>query len=95
MELAPIPCLSDPGGQQHELDKDIVTIGRAIENDIVVTSKRVSREHARIRREGRKLLLEDLGSTNGTFVNEKPVTEAQLKLDSRLRIGETIFRDEE
>jgi hypothetical protein len=49
--LTPVPCLTDPDGQQHELARDLVTIGRAIENDIVVTSKRVSREHARIRRE--------------------------------------------
>ena len=40
--------------------------------------------------------VEDLGSTNGTFVNEKQVSgEAQLKLDSRVRIGETVFRYEE
>ena len=81
--LTPIPCLTDPGGQQHELARELTTIGRAIENDIVVTSKRVSREHARIRREGRKLLLEDLGSTNGTFLNDE-----RLAAPAELRDGD-------
>ncbi len=92
MELTPIPCLRDPGGQQHDLDKDIVTIGRAIENDIVVTSKRVSREHAHIRREGRKLLLEDLGSTNGTFLNdERVVAPLELRDGDQVAVGEVVF----
>ncbi len=90
--LTPIPCLTDPGGQQHELARELTTIGRAIENDIVVTSKRVSREHARIRREGRKLLLEDLGSTNGTFLNdERLAAPAELRDGDQVAVGEVVF----
>ena len=37
--------------------------------DIVITSKRVSREHTRLQREGRKVVVEDLNSTNGTYLN--------------------------
>ena len=72
-----------------------ITVGRAATSDIVLDEQFVSSTHARLVPRGQFYYVEDLGSTNGTFVNEKPVTEAQLKLDSRLRIGETTFRYEE
>ena len=72
-----------------------VTVGRASSSDIVLDEQFVSSTHARLVPRGQFFYVEDLGSTNGTFVNEKAVTEAQLKLDSRLRIGETVFRYEE
>ena len=56
----------------------------------------VSSTHARFVPRDSFYYVEDLGSTNGTFVNEKKVNgEAQLKLESRVRIGETVFRYEE
>jgi pSer/pThr/pTyr-binding forkhead associated (FHA) protein len=72
-----------------------VTIGRAPTSSIVLDEPTVSSTHARLVTRGQIYVVEDLGSTNGTYVNERAVTEAQLKLDSRLRIGETVFRYEE
>ncbi len=72
-----------------------ITVGRAPTSDIVLDEQFVSSTHARLVPRGQFYYVEDLGSTNGTFVNEKDVTEAQLRLDSRLRIGETVFRYEE
>ena len=72
-----------------------ITVGRASTSDIVLDEQFVSSTHARLLPRGQFYYVEDLGSTNGTFVNEKQVTEAQLKLDSRVRIGETTFRYEE
>ena len=73
-----------------------ITVGRASSSDIVLDEHFVSSTHARFVPRGSFYYVEDLGSTNGTFVNEKRVSgEAQLKLDSRVRIGETIFRYEE
>ena len=72
-----------------------ITVGRAAASDVVLDEQFVSSAHARLVPRGQFYYVEDLGSTNGTFVNEKQVTEAQLKLDSRLRIGETTFRYEE
>ena len=72
-----------------------ITVGRAATSDIVLDEQFVSSTHARLLPRGQFYYVEDLGSTNGTFVNEKQVTEAQLKLDSRVRIGETTFRYEE
>jgi hypothetical protein len=72
-----------------------ITVGRASTSDVVLDEQFVSSTHARLVPRGQFYYVEDLGSTNGTFVNEKQVTDAQLKLDSRLRIGETTFRYEE
>ena len=72
-----------------------VTVGRASSSSIVLDESTVSSTHARLRPRGQIYVVEDLGSTNGTYVNERAVTEAQLKMDSRLRIGETVFRYEE
>jgi hypothetical protein len=72
-----------------------VTVGRAPTSNIVLDETTVSSTHARLRPRGQIYVVEDLGSTNGTYVNERAVTEAQLRLDSRLRIGETVFRYEE
>ena len=72
-----------------------IMVGRASTSDIVLDEEFVSSTHARFIPRGQFFVVEDLGSTNGTFVNEKQVAEAQLKLDTRVRIGETIFRYEE
>jgi hypothetical protein len=72
-----------------------INVGRAASSDIVLDEQFVSSTHARLVPRGQFYYVEDLGSTNGTFVNEKQVTDAQLKMDSRLRIGETTFRYEE
>jgi pSer/pThr/pTyr-binding forkhead associated (FHA) protein len=86
------PFLTDPSGKEHYLTNPISTIGRAVENDVVILSKRISREHARIRREGRKLFLEDLGSTNGTFLNDERVqAPVTLRDGDRITLGEVVF----
>jgi hypothetical protein len=90
------PFLTDPTGREHPLTVDTTTIGRAIENDIVISSKRVSREHACVRREGWHAILEDLGSTNGTFLNdERMLTPVELHDQDRITIGDVtlIFHD--
>ena len=87
-----IPFLTDPNGQEHHLENETISIGRAIESDIVITSKRVSREHARIRREGRHTFLEDAGSSNGTFLNdERLLTPTELRDNDRIAIGDVTF----
>jgi hypothetical protein len=72
-----------------------VTIGRSPASDIVLADPFVSSTHARLVPRGQLYFVEDLGSTNGTFVGGREVTDAQLKPDDRLHIGETTFRYEE
>ncbi|MFW6135973.1 MAG: FHA domain-containing protein [Chloroflexota bacterium] len=86
------PFLTDPTGREHVLADAVTTIGRAVENDVVVTSRRVSREHTRLRREGWRVILEDLGSTNGTFLNgERVLNPVQLRDEDRIRVGDVSF----
>jgi pSer/pThr/pTyr-binding forkhead associated (FHA) protein len=104
-ETDSVPYLADSSGQRHLLSGEAITIGRAVENDIVVTGRRVSREHARVRRAGRRVLLEDLSSANGTFLNdERVLTPAELREGDAITIGEvtltyhdpdTTFRDQD
>jgi len=89
-ELA--PYFTDPTGREHLLSGESITIGRAVENEIVVTSKRVSREHARVRREGWHVVLEDLDSTNGTFLNdERVLSPTELRDQDRVAIGDVVL----
>jgi hypothetical protein len=66
-----------------------LTIGRAPDNGLVVRDGRASRHHARI--DGRRgtLILSDLGSTNGSFVNDRRVDSVALGAGDRIRIGTT------
>jgi hypothetical protein len=83
-------------GEGMELDlQGWLTIGRSPGSDLSLDDGFVSTTHARIVPRGQYFYVEDLGSTNGTFVNEKRVTEAQLRPAARVRIGETVLRYEE
>ena len=61
-----------------ELDQDSYTIGREAGNEIVIEDPQVSRRHAQLTRQGASYLIEDIGSTNGTYVNGKRVTAPVL-----------------
>lgn len=85
-----------PAGESEAGDTiplgEIVTIGRSPGNKLVLHDAQVSRNHALIRREGTRYLIIDLGSANGTFINDKPVTTATpLRSNDVIRLGESIF----
>jgi adenylate cyclase len=67
--------------------KDETTIGRSDDNDIVLTGPTVSRNHARIEKTKKGYLLADLGSLNGTEVNQKVIQNALLKHNDQIKIG--------
>jgi pSer/pThr/pTyr-binding forkhead associated (FHA) protein len=64
--------------QVFDLDQDVLSLGREAGNDLVVEDPQISRRHARLTRQGHSYLLEDLGSTNGTFVNGSRVSTPVL-----------------
>jgi len=74
-------------GAAHELTDEVITIGRATDNMIVIDDPSVSGRHAQLRLAGEVYRLKDLESTNGTCVNGIPVTETALRFDDRIRFG--------
>lgn len=86
------PYITDPTGQEHFLTGETITIGRALDNDIVITSKRVSREHACLRRDGRHVFIEDMESANGVFLNdERVLASKELRDGDRIQVGDIDF----
>ena len=77
--------------QVYDLSKDNVTIGRDITNDIVINDPEVSRHHLRFTRGGGGFTMEDLGSTNGTFINGQRMTGSRpLRSGDMIGLGETV-----
>ncbi len=86
------PYLVDPSGHRHLLAGERVTLGRGADCDVVITSKRASRDHARILFERHKVWVEDLGSANGTWINDERITSPrELRDGDRLSIGDTAL----
>ncbi len=67
------------GRRTVPLDRPIVTIGRSLDNDVVVNDTRVSRHHAQLRRRAGRYVVYDMGSSGGTRVNGDRVSECLLQ----------------
>lgn len=77
--------------ERFELGEAAATIGRKDTNTICIDDKGISREHCVISRSGKRYFIKDLGSTNGTFVNDQRVTsETELRSGNVLRIGRHV-----
>jgi diguanylate cyclase (GGDEF)-like protein len=81
-------------GTRIPLSKDSLTLGRTVDADLVFHDDQISRRHARISLDpvSSTYFLEDLGSTNGTFLNDRPVTKGQLKDGDKIFLGSTILK---
>ena len=81
----------DGSTQSFVVDGRPLTIGRGPDNGLVVEDTRASRHHARIYGRQGALLLADLGSTNGSWVNDRRVQEIALGEGDQIRIGDTVL----
>ena len=78
-------------GTVFELTREVSTIGRDVTNEIVIGDAEISRQHARLTRTPGGYVLEDLGSTNGTFVNsERLMAPRVLKPGDMIAFGENV-----
>jgi hypothetical protein len=81
----------DQKGQRYALDAE-VTMGRAAGCTITLADNYASQHHARVFRRDEALHVEDLGSTNGTYLNGTKLTSAMpLKRGDRVKVGATVF----
>jgi hypothetical protein len=90
---APDPlALELSGNRRVRLDGESLTVGRALDNDVIVPDATVSRHHARFVRRGEHWLLEDLNSTHGSFLNGHRVTTTLLRAGDEVRLGSAVVR---
>ena len=79
-------------GLQIELGSDPVTIGRASECALSLQHPSVSRHHCEISRDGDRYFIEDLGSTNRTYLNGKPVRREELHDGDQISVGNNAIK---
>ena len=78
-------------GRLHVLDRPEMVIGRSKYADIRISERAMSQQHAKLVRVGDRHRIYDLGSTNGTYVNDQRVEQVDLKVGDVVRTGETVF----
>jgi two-component system cell cycle response regulator len=79
-------------GKKYNLNTASVMLGRSSKCDIQIDQESISRNHSKIVNTGKSLLIRDLGSTNGTYVNDAPIEEHVLQHNDIIKIGRTIFK---
>lgn len=78
-------------GASLDTEKDIIRIGSAPDNDLVVADPAVSRYHLEVHKRDGEYVLEDAGSTNGTFVGELRVKEATIRRRGEIQVGDSTL----
>src|ERR1044071_8465860 len=76
------------GGRTHELNVDKTTVGRVEDNTFQIADPSVSSHHCEVLLQGSDVLIRDLGSTNGSFINNDKISESILKPGQTLRLGQ-------
>ncbi len=82
---------SDGERRSFSITRDMTVVGRREDCDLRIPLNEVSRKHCRLVRDGDTLRLEDLGSSNGTFLNGQRVQEAILQPGDSVQIGPVVF----
>lgn len=78
-------------GREYEIP-DVCFLGRSAQCDVRVADLTVSRKHCRIQRANSRFWVEDLGSGNGTYLNQQPIVREELHHNDEIRIGHSRFR---
>lgn len=90
LRLRITPPVGEP--YDHKCDADSLVVGRSSKADLVLSDRFLSRQHARIFRDGAAWMVEDLGSRNTTLLNGRPVaTPMRLSPGDQLKLSETVI----
>ncbi len=79
-------------GKKYNLDAATLVLGRSSKSDVQIDQESVSRAHSKIVNTGKSIRIRDLGSTNGTYVNDELIEERVLGDGDLIKIGRTIFK---
>jgi two-component system cell cycle response regulator len=79
-------------GKKYNLNAPSLVIGRSSKCDIQIDQESISRNHTKLVNTGKSILIRDLGSTNGTYVNDEPIDEYVMRDGDLIKIGRTIFK---
>lgn len=91
MQAVLVMFRSDGERRSFSIARDMTVIGRREDCDLRIPLGEVSRKHCRLVRDGDSLKIEDLGSSNGTFLNGRRVQEAQLTPGDSIQVGPVVF----
>jgi len=81
-------------GKQYRLHRQFITLGRTNNTDITISDAKISRNHGVLILHSDKIVLEDLNSTNGCFVNDIKVQCQSIESTARIRLGNTLMKIE-
>jgi pSer/pThr/pTyr-binding forkhead associated (FHA) protein len=79
------------GDKKFVLRVGQTTVGRDVSSDIQIPDNGLSRQHFTIKWDGKNAAVKDLGSTNGTRVNGRNITEVALSTDTEIQAGSNVF----
>jgi len=91
-EVTLVVVRGNVAGEEHLLDQEKVVLGRGPGADIAFDDSEMSKEHAAIEWSGSGFRICDLGSTNGTFLNGKPVAAQDLAAGDRIELGRQLLQ---
>ncbi len=91
MDVTLVMFKEDGTRRDFEMERDSIVIGRSGDCDFQIPLAVVSRRHCKVSRKGGRLVVKDLGSSNGTYLNDKRVLQAEIKPGDVLKVGPVIF----
>jgi diguanylate cyclase (GGDEF)-like protein len=91
-EAALVVIYGNDLGRKFNLNQPSIVIGRSSKCDLQIDQESVSRSHAKLVNTGKTIILRDLGSTNGTYVNDELIDEYVLRDGDFIKLGRTIFK---
>lgn len=90
-EVAILSPVTDDATEEIRLDPNETIIGRSAEATVTISAPDISRRHVRIFRAGSDFIIEDLGSSNGTFVDSVEILTCALRNGDMVQIGNHVY----